>query len=73
MAAKRIDLDAENLASERFTKSLGAVVALKGVAHNTERRYFIVHRSPLLSFINAIPASLALAADGRTGLSLYQV
>ena len=73
MAAKRIDLDAENIASERFTKGFGAVVPLKGVAHNAERRYFIVHRSPLLSFINAIPASPALPADGRTGLSLYQI
>jgi hypothetical protein len=41
MAAKRIDLDAENLASERFTKGFGAVVPQQGVAHNAERRYFI--------------------------------
>jgi hypothetical protein len=73
MAAKRIDLDAENLASERFTKRFRAVIPLKGVAHNAERRYFIIHQSPLLSFINATPASPALAADGRTGLSLYHV
>ena len=73
MAAKRIDLDAENLASERFTKRFRAVIPLKGVAHNAERRYFIVHQSPLLSFINAIPASPAPAADGRAGLSLYHV
>jgi hypothetical protein len=56
-AAQRIDLDAENPAPERFTKRFDAVVPLQGVAHNAERRYFTVHRSPLLSFIDTIPAA----------------
>ena len=64
VTVERINFDAENVASEGFAKGFGAVVPLKGVAHNAERRYFIVHRSPLLSFINTTPASPAPPADG---------